>query len=126
MEVEKILQWSRLIAKGNYYQTIYSQEKSLGLTLFENGRELTLLQINFLNFLSMYSGLYLDIALGEISTTVLDNVIYEDAYLYYRNQTRMEKMEDKAKEPIEKGNSKQKVSETQWIFKSKKNIEKVN
>ena len=125
MEVQKILQLSRSIAKGNYYQTIYGQEKQLGLCLFHNSRDLTLLQINFLNFLSMYSGLYLDIALGEISTIVLDNVIYEDAYLYFRNKTRMEKMKDNTTMPREKTNNKQKVSETQWIFKNKKNIEKV-
>ena len=50
----------RELAKSSKYQTIYSQEKNLGLKLFYNDIDFTFPQIRFLNRCGFYSALYLD------------------------------------------------------------------
>jgi hypothetical protein len=115
-EVFKIL---RTLARGNYYQTIYSQEKNLGLRLFKNSNELTVLQNKFLHFLGFYSSLFLDFSLGEIGEIVFENEIYEDAYMYYKHKMREE---SKTEVKLDKLKKKQEIpiSKSQWVFKSKK------
>lgn len=82
----------RNLAKSNYYQTIFSQHKEIGCELFYNKNDLTHFQITFLNYLSFYSTLYLDIAMGEIDDFVLKDTIYEDAYMYWRSQKHLKNL----------------------------------
>lgn len=83
MNIDKIL---RELAKSNYWQTIYSQAKEIGLKIFNNTTNLTCVQIKFLNYLSFYQSLFLDIYLGEVSEDVLQNFIYEDSYSLFKKQ----------------------------------------
>lgn len=102
----------RKLAKSNYYQSLFSYSKENGVKLFKNDMELTEIQIMFLRYLSFYSSIFMDLALGDIDNRVLENDIYEDAYVMYRNKnmTNKEKKEDSTEKP--KGN-------IQWVFKNK-------
>jgi len=107
-EIVKIL---RILAKSNYYQLIYSQEKNIGLRLFQNDTDLTKIQSEFLRQLQFYSVLYLDYALGEINEKVFENDVYEDAYMYYKRKKSKE--EDEKEDIKEKNKKSKKVS---WVF----------
>ncbi|KKK88762.1 hypothetical protein LCGC14_2739890 [marine sediment metagenome] len=112
----------RKLAKCNYYQTIYSQEKNLGIRLFNNEANLTYAQIIFLNYLAFYSALYFDFSAGEVDERVFDSEIREDAYMYFRKQNKS-KARDRTEKPIKLPNKKegQKVT-TQWVFKTPKRV----
>ena len=74
----------RDLAKSNYYQTLYLQAKEMNISLFKNDRDFTDLQVAFLNDLSFYSNLYMDLAMGEITEIIFQDPIYEDAYQQYK------------------------------------------
>lgn len=102
----------RKLAKENKWQSIFTQAKELKLKLFENEINLTDLQLKFLDYLNFYSIIYFDIALGEIDIEVLENSIYEDAYMFYRRKKNKEKskLEEDKKEEIGKKNF-------AWVFR---------
>lgn len=115
----------RKLAKTPKFQIIYSNAKEAGLKIFRNNGDYTDLQLLFLNFLSLYSTLNLDIALGEIDDIVLDNEIYEDAYLFHKRKSRGDKNEDLNKTMHNYNRphnaTKPKYTETQqstWVFKT--------
>ena len=120
LSYEKIMKLIRKLARSNYYQTIYTQEKNLGLKLFKNERDLTMLQINFLNYLGFYSNLYLDAAVGEIDAKIIEDDIYSDAYMYYKhkveNKERFNKFQNLNNIRNLKDNNVA-VRSSQWIFK---------
>lgn len=89
-----IIKIIRSLAKSNEYQTLYSGAKEIGLKMFKNDFDYSDLQIIFLNYISFYSSLYIDIYLKEIDEKVLDNEIYEDAYSYYKSKKSNKKDED--------------------------------
>lgn len=108
------------LAKNNYYQTIYNQAKEMKLKIFKNDYDFTLLQARFLGFLSFYSGLNLDYALGYVDKLVFKNEIYEDAYTVYKNKKSKE--QQKETDNFSKTNSttgKEKMTKSKWVFKSK-------
>lgn len=111
----------RKLAKCNYYQTIYSQEKNLGIRLFNNESNLIYAQIVFLNYLSFYSSLYFDYNVGDVDDRVFESYIREDAYMYFKKKNKdkkKEKREDKVLNPKKKAN---KPVTTQWVFTTPKN-----
>lgn len=113
----------RKLAKTSKFQIIYSNAKEMGLRIFRNNGDYTDLQLLFLNFLGLYSSLNLDIALGEIDDMVLDNEIYEDAYLFYKKKSRSEKNEDmnSSKHNYNRPHDTPKYTETKqstWVFKA--------
>lgn len=110
----------RELAKGDYYQSLYSCAKELGLQLFENKTDLTRIQLWMLSFASMYSVISTDIALGECPETVLKNFIYEDAYMLYKRKSSNKDMKKKMSNI--KLPSKQKeemIPKSSWSFKRK-------
>ena len=113
----------RELAKTDKYQALYSQAKELHLKLFLNEFNFTDKQLMFLNYLSFYASLNLDVALGDVEEIVFENEIYEDAYAFYRNSERK-----KDKKLVDnKGNKNQKNQSgntDSWIFKSKKKLNK--
>ncbi len=115
-----VYKYLRLLAKSNYYQNIYSLGKDMpSLKLFENERDFTDIQMSFLKFLSFYSAVLLDIALGDVDEIVLDNDIYTDSYMVYKSK--------KEKKVIAGGgtqNDKEVIGGSKWIFKSKMNQKK--
>lgn len=74
-----------------------------GLTLFHNTTDLSSLQQLYLSYLYIYYDIYLDIASEQVSNKVLANSIYEDAYLYYKNNKNLFK-KDKPHKEEPKGN----------------------
>ena len=83
----------RALAKTDYWQGLYAQSKEVsGIQLFQNQSNFTTYQMSFLANLSFYSGLYMDIAMGEVSNLVTDNELYEDCYWYFKSQERKSKM----------------------------------
>ena len=108
-QVYKIM---RKLAKNNYFQTIYSNSKEFRCKIFKNDIDLTPTQITFLGLLNFYSSLFLDIYLKEIEEIVLENEIYEDAYMLYKNTAKKE-------EPNYETQKDTKTT-SQWVFKRPK------
>ena len=112
----------RKLAKCNYYQTIYSQEKNLGIRLFDNESNLTYAQVVFLNYLSFYSALYFDYSAGEVDDRVFESQIREDAYMYFRRQNK-NKAKDRVEKPVEVSEKDvTKKIKSQWVFKTPKRV----
>jgi len=90
----------RTLARSTEYQTLYSRAKDLGLELFDNKKNLSKIQITFLNLLETYSSLYQDIAMGEkyINEEVVEDDTRCDAYLVYKRKTRKDKKLSNKKE----------------------------
>ncbi len=114
----------RKLAKCNYYQTIYSQEKNLGIRLLQNESNLTYAQIVFLNYLAFYSALYFDYSMGEIDDRVFESQIREDAYMYFRKQKKNKSRDkDNAKKPINLQNKEtMEQVRSQWVFTTPKRV----
>lgn len=110
----------RELAKSDYYQSLYSSCKELGLQLFKNNTDLTRLQLWFISYMATYSVINTDIAMGEISEKVLDNFIYEDAYLLYKKRSSNKDLNKKSSQIKNKSNEKQEVSSSKWVFRKKK------
>ena len=79
----------RKLAKSSKYQLMYSSAKTLNhIRLFRNEMDLTLIQLLFLHWLSVYNSLYTDLAMNKtyISEDVINDEIRTDAYLLYREK----------------------------------------
>ena len=101
----------RNLAKGDFYQTLFSLGKELhSIQLFNNVTDFSSIQISFLRYLSYYSSIYLDIAVGDVDEIVLDNPIYTDSYIMYKNLTDKKKIKSNDKD--EKTGNK-----SRWVFK---------
>ena len=119
---EQMFTYLRELAKNNYYQTIYNQMKEVHhLKLFENERNLSDIQLQFLGFLNFYANLFLDCALGEIEDIIFTDKIYEDAYMYYKHNKKEDSNENLKSKDLKhptgqphKGNSQENF---QWVFK---------
>ncbi len=113
----------RSIAKSNKYQTLYSFFKESGINFFTNDCDYTDIQILFLNYLSFYSSLYTEIAVGTVDEIVLECAIYEDAFSRWSRQKNKKETEKMFKETAEINRKKEIDSSKQisWIFKSKRN-----
>lgn len=85
VNVDKVI---REIAKTSKYQTLYTHIKEGGFPLFKNNSDYTENQILFLNYLNFYYNLYTDIALDYVIEKVLDDTIYEDAYMIYKRKKK--------------------------------------
>ena len=95
----------RKLAKSDSYQSLYSQAKELNLNIFRNTTDYTTTQIEFLGFLGLYSSLYVDIYMGEVDNTVLNNEIFEDSYMYWKskkNTKNNKEMQDSVKKTEKK------------------------
>ena len=94
----------RELAMSQHWQNLYNTSKEIGtFKLFDNASELTEVQDSFLYWLSIYSDLYTDLAMGEkfISKEVIADHIRAEAYLIYKRHKRKEdkKSMDKQAEP---------------------------
>ena len=108
----------RTLAKNDYYQSLYSSAKELGLQIFNNQTDLTRIQLWFLSYMSLYAMINMDIALGEVSEKVLEDTIYEDAYMYYKKKSSGKEMKKKTQQ-IQSPN-KETASKSSWVFKRSK------
>lgn len=114
----------RKLAKTDYYQSLYVNCKDRGLKMFRNDFDLTQLQLTFLSMCGIYEILNTDIYLGEVSERVLDNFIYEDAYLHYKRvSSSKDHKKNKSSVGINNSNNKQDkkeiVPKSSWSFRGK-------
>ena len=116
----------RKLAKENKHQLLFSLSKEGSLTLFDNKSNYTNIQISFLSYLAFYHGLYTDIAMDYVTEIVLEDPIYEDAYMYWKNKTDssefLEKVEKKKTIKPKKDIIKEtvKTNEFNWVMKKRK------
>jgi hypothetical protein len=77
----------RKLAKRRDMQNLFIACKEIAsFRLFKNDTDLSQLQNIYLSYLFMYYNLNQDIGLKRVSEFVLNNEIYEDAYLLYRHE----------------------------------------
>jgi hypothetical protein len=112
--ISNVLENTRKLAKTNNYQLLFSMSKEYGFRLFENARDFSYIQKLFINYLSFYSALNFDVSLGDVQEIVLDNEIYEDSYMYYKN---IKKNKEKEKKQVNNP-----INATQWILTNKNKI----
>ena len=114
----------RQLAKTTYWQTIYSYAKELHFPIYDNLTNFSEMQILMLNYMSFYSSLNLDIAIGDVSDIVLEDEIYEEAYMYYKQKVDKKKLADRPKaqtsqKPFQKEEPSPQVN---WVFKKPKKV----
>ena len=84
----------RKIAKQVKYLNLFSASKELsGIRLFKNSDNFSKIQDIFLSYLYFYYNINMDISSDKVSKKVLDNEINENAYMIYRNNTKIDKKE---------------------------------
>ena len=103
----------RQIAKQSNNQTLYSASKEGNIGLFHNTYDHTFFQIIYLRYLNFYNSINLDIALHEVSEEVLDNEIFEDSYMFYKQS----KKEEFPKSGSKKAKNEETVGGFNWLFK---------
>jgi hypothetical protein len=86
MSSESVQKIIRSLAKGDYWQSIYALSKEHPIRFFNNDNDFTDIQYLFLKYLNFYNSIFTDIALNEIDSIVLDNEIYEDSYMMFKNK----------------------------------------
>lgn len=92
----------RTLARSQKYQSLYSQAKQLShIRIFNNDNNFSNIQLEFLNWMEIYSQLLQEIALDKpyINYKIIDNDIDVDAYLYFKSQERKNK-DTKKEKPI--------------------------
>ncbi len=112
----------RQLAKTPYWQSVYGACKEVNFHLFENTSNYSDLQILFLNYIGFYSVLNLDVAMGEVTDIVLEDDIYEESYMHYKNRVDKKKIADRPKQqqtsqPVRKEEVPPQVN---WVFKKPK------
>ena len=117
MTENEIFKTIRVLAKSNHYQMLYTQAKELHFKLFKNDYDLSNLQITFLNYLLFYHNIYTDIAMKDVDEVVMENEIYEDAWVYYKHNKKSEE-EPKIDSKLPKQTKgKASIDKFQWVFK---------
>lgn len=112
----------RTLAKSNKYQTLYNHAREGGFQFFTNHSDYTGLQITFLDYLNFYHNLYTEIALKTIDIRVLENFIFEEAFMYYHNKCKdknTEKLNQDSRLKEDKVETQRNIS---WVFKSKDKV----
>ncbi len=103
----------RKLARSTYYQNLYSIGKELPyLRIFKNTDDFSVIQMMFLRYLNYYYSILMDIELGEVDEIVLDNEIYSDSYIMYKNKKDTIKRTTNQKKELDNFNS------SRWIFKT--------
>jgi len=75
----------RKFAKNIENQNLFLSAKDLNcIKLFNNDNDYSQLQHLFLSYLYFYHNLYTEIGMKEVSEKVLEDTIYEDAYMVYK------------------------------------------
>ena len=125
MNVDKLYVILRQLAKTHEYQSLYSTAKELHFKIFKNDRDLTDIQFTFLSYLNFYATIFMDIYLKEIDEKVLEHIIYEDAYIHYKNKASKEKFDpEKIREQNQYhsglGRKQQKQIKSKWHFKQRR------
>ena len=85
----------RKLAKSIRYQNIFiATKEQSGIHLFKNVCDLTGIQETFLSLLYVYDLINRDIVVDNISKKTIENDLYADSYMIWRNKNKGKK-EDK-------------------------------
>lgn len=110
----------RKFANTSYYQTLFIRED---LRVFKNDTDLSDIQVIFLSLLGFYHTLNLDCISGEVDDIVYEDIVYEDAYMYWRSyKNKKDREMDKEESSVPKqrlmGLQKEIVTtkKSQWLF----------
>lgn len=114
----------RKLAKGDEWQNLYVMAREIGsIKLFDNINDFSYIQNVFLRYLNFYYSIYSDIALGDVGEVVLEDFIYEEAYMMYKNRKDKEKFRNVQSHQYSKPKDEREINSlhtTKWIFKNKK------
>jgi len=113
----------RQLAKTSYWQTIYGATKELNFKIFNNQTDFSDLQILMLNYMGFYNALNMDIALGEVPDMVLEDELYEEAYMYYKQKVDKKKLAERPKQQQQQSTPSQRETvppQVNWVFKKPK------
>ena len=94
----------RQLARSSQWQTLYQHTKEIAsLQLFRNSSELTKIQLDFLQWLSLYYSLYQDLAMDKpyLSKAVIEDDIRTEAYLFLKSKEGSKKDTKKGKKEID-------------------------
>ena len=116
---DRVLKQVRALAKTSYWQTVYSSSKELGFQLFDNKNKFSDLQLLFLNYLGFYATINMDIALGDVTDIVLEDELYEDAYITYKQKVDKKKMTERSN-PQAPRHQETQTPQTNWVFRKPK------
>jgi len=119
---DRLVRGIRKLAKSSYWQTIYSYAKELHFPIFNNSRDFTEVQILMLNYISFYNALNLDIAIGDVTDIVLENELYEEAYMYFKQKSEKKKIAERPKQTTQTSQPSREEHSPQvnWVFKKPK------
>lgn len=115
----------RDLAKSQKYQTLFANEKEIGLRLFINEYDYSDIQIAFLNYLAFYYTIQMDISFGEVDEKVFEDYIYEEAYMIWKHKKRKEEMKETTdKTSLSKNQERkpEKLVKTQFVFRKPKGL----
>lgn len=79
----------RQLARTNHWQSLYHASKDLNIQLFDNDKNFSGLQVQFLHWLNVYSLLYEELSKHEddyLTEAVIDSEFRTNCYLIYRNK----------------------------------------
>ncbi len=86
----------RQLAKTVRAQNLFAAAKDIAtIQLFRNCFDFSKLQEIYISYLYIYENLNRDIVVDKISKHVLDNDIYEDAYLMWKRRNKKDKISEK-------------------------------
>jgi len=109
------LELRKLAKSSNWQQLYYTSKEIASIHIFENQTDLSDIQFTFLRYLSFYSSIFTDIALGDIDEKVLEHEIYEDSYMLWKN-----KKDTKKKRVVNSKEEKISGKTSRWVFKKPK------
>lgn len=107
----------RKLARSRDYQVMYARAKDLGIQMFENQKDLTPIQIEFLQWLEIYSSIYSDLYSCKEGLTprVIENDFLCDGYLIYDKQQREAQAKPKENTKLERDKKADKSAEITGI-----------
>lgn len=95
----------RRLARSNEFQTLYSSVKNIStIKLFENNNDLSDVQLLFLHWLEIYNKLYQLLGQKEefLSEMIINDDVYCDSFIFYRNYASKHKQKDSGKKSNKK------------------------
>jgi hypothetical protein len=90
MNYEQII---RKIAKNIESQNTFLAAKDGLVSIFNNDKELSKLQQIYLSYLYFYHDLIVDVSVNKLNDKIFTEEIYEDAYMTYRRDKKIDNKE---------------------------------
>lgn len=87
----------RQLARSAKYQNLFSLAKEIpGIQLFENVKDFSKIQLDFLFWLTTYNRLYQELAIGDnhyLTKEIIENDVWCECYLIWERKRKAEIME---------------------------------